>query len=107
MFILYEYSIHVHVYVCTCTCITLLHYYDVHALVQVLGATLDGALVNRRLIKLHDLGAQLTFKVKNIHAADGRGIFFFSDPPHLIKTTRNCWSSKCRSLWVCVHGVLT
>ena len=29
-----------------------------------------------------------------------RYLFFFSDPPHLIKTMRNCWTSKCRTLWV-------
>ena len=26
--------------------------------------------------------------------------FFFSDPPHLLKTTRNCLASKARHLWV-------
>lgn len=39
VFILYKYSIHVHVYVCTCTYITLLHYYNVHSLIQVLGSS--------------------------------------------------------------------
>lgn len=29
-----------------------------------------------------------------------RFIYCFSDPPHLIKTVRNCWASKKRSLWV-------
>lgn len=60
---------------------------------------MDGASVNRRLVRLHD--AKLTpHKVKNIHAPDKRDLYFFSDPPHLIKTVRNCWSSKCRTLWV-------
>ena len=69
---------------------------------KVVGATFDGATNNRRMIKLHDTSAALTHKVKNIHSNDGaRDIFFFSDPPHLIKTTRNCWASKCRFLWVC------
>ena len=27
-------------------------------------------------------------------------MFFVSDPPHLIKTVRNCWASKKRDLWV-------
>ena len=72
---------------------------------QVLGATCDGASVNRRLIKIHDLKAKLTFKVPNPYAND-RDIVFFSDPPHLIKTTRNCWSSKARSLWVCHNNYL-
>ncbi len=67
---------------------------------QVLGTTFDGASVNRLLVKIHDTSAGLLFKVPNIHSADGRDLFFFSDPPHLIKTVRNCWASKCRNLWV-------
>lgn len=61
--------------------------------------TFDGASVNRRLVKLHDTSNKLLYCVPNIHAADERKLFFFSDPPHLIKTTRNCWSSKSRMLW--------
>lgn len=26
--------------------------------------------------------------------------FIFSDPPHLIKTVRDCWTSKSRHLWL-------
>ena len=37
-------------------------------------------------MKLHDTSAPLVHKVKNKHASDGRFLFFFSDPPHLIKT---------------------
>ena len=73
-----------------------------HMYIQVLGATSDGASVNRRLVKVHDLKAKLTFKVPNVYAND-RDIFFFSDPPHLMKTTRNCWASNTRSLWVCCN----
>ena len=68
---------------------------------QVMGATFDGASVNRRLVKIHNPDAQLVHKVPNIYAGDGRELFFFSDPPHLIKTVRNCWFSKARSLTVC------
>ena len=68
---------------------------------QVMGATFDGASVNRRLVKIHNPDAQLVHKVRNIYAGDGRELFFFSDPPHLIKTVRNCWFSKARSLTVC------
>ena len=50
-------------------------------------------------MKIHDTSAKLVYKVPNPFA-DGREVFFFSDPPHLIKTTRNCWSSSSRSLWV-------
>ncbi len=63
---------------------------------------MDGASVNRRLVKLHDTKSTL-HKVRNIHAPEEkRDLYFFSDPPHLIKTTRNCWSSKHRTLWVCL-----
>lgn len=41
------------------------------------------------------------FKVPNIFARDGpRPLFFFSDPPHLLKTVRNCWWNPKRQLWV-------
>ena len=51
-------------------------------------------------MKLHDTALKgVVHKVPNIHAPDKRD-FFFPDAPHLIKTTRNCWSSKCRMLWV-------
>ena len=65
-----------------------------------MGATFDGAAVNRRLVKLHSPEKTLIHKVQNVYAANGRPLFFFSDPPHLLKTTRNCWASKCRTLWV-------
>ncbi len=68
--------------------------------IQVLGATFDGASVNRRLVKIHDTSADLVYKVSNPFAA-GRDVFLFSDQPHLMKTARNCWSSYSRSLWVC------
>ena len=61
---------------------------------------MDGNSVNRRLIKLHDPPAKVTYKTINPYAADGRSLFFFSDPPHLIKTTRNCMVSHTKSLWV-------
>ena len=67
----------------------------------MLAATCDGASTNRRLVKVHDLKAKFIYKVQNVYAKDKRELFFFSDPPHLIKTTRNCWSSSARSLWVC------
>ena len=48
----------------------------------------------------------LLHKVRNPFADDDRPFLFFSDPPHLIKTTRNCWSSKHRNLWVCIFTQL-
>ena len=70
--------------------------------IQVLGSTLDGNSVNRRLIKLHQPSADIVFKVRNPYSEEKRDLFFFSDPPHLVKTIRNCWQSKHRSLWVSI-----
>ena len=39
------------------------------------------------------------YKVKNPYALD-RYLYFLSDPPHLLKTPRNCLASKARRLWV-------
>ncbi len=69
---------------------------------QVLGATLDGNSVNRRLIKIHQPSEAIPYKVRNPFAEDERDFFFFSDPPHLVKTIQNGWQSKHCSLWVCV-----
>lgn len=65
-----------------------------------MGVTFDGATVNRRFMKLHTDSAELVYKVPNIYSSDGRFLYFFSDPPHLIKTVRNCFASKTRKLHV-------
>lgn len=75
---------------------------------NVLALTCDGLAANRRLFKLHypsPCHDTLLHKVINPYATDGRYIFFFSDPPHLMKTTRNGWSSKIRHLWVSVSYI--
>ena len=64
---------------------------------KLLCITADGASSNRRFFLMHDPGAAFVNKVLNPHSLD-RYIYFFSDPPHLIKTTRNCWSRN--KLWV-------
>lgn len=74
-----------------------MHDVDFHQ--QVLAATFDGASVNRHLVKIHGSDATFVHKVTNVYAPDERDLFF-SDTPHLIKTVRNCWASKNRSLWV-------
>ena len=74
-------------------------------ILKVVGATFDGASPNRQFLKLHGITdptkSAVLHKLSNPFADDGRMLFFFSDPPHLLKTTRNCWSSKARLLWVC------
>ena len=70
-----------------------------HPYFQVLFATFDGASVNRKLIKLHGLTSkELTHKVINPYSSESRYLYFISDPPHLMKTTRNCWFNN--NLWV-------
>lgn len=77
---------------------------------KVLALVCDGASPNRKFFKMHCIDdKELTYKVKNIYADGDRPIFFVSDVPHLLKTTRNSWAnshahSNSRKLWVCVLG---
>ena len=67
----------------------------------VLGLTCDGATPNRRFWKLHsERDDELTYKVPNPFANDGRHLHFISDPPHLLKTIRNSFCNSKRKLWV-------
>ena len=62
---------------------------------KVIFITADGASPNRKFFRMHQNpcgGGTPTYKNLNPFAQDNRPIFFISDPPHLIKTTRNCWS---------------
>ena len=71
--------------------------------IRVLALTCDGASTNRRLWKMHgaEEGQAFVYKVPNVFATEApRPLFFISDPPHLIKTARNCWWNPKRSLWV-------
>nr|XP_006814509.1 PREDICTED: uncharacterized protein LOC102808490 [Saccoglossus kowalevskii] len=71
-------------------------------------STSDGASWNRKFYRMHRVkGAprdMVVFKTRNLWSDDERFIYFVSDVPHLIKTTRNCWANseahrKSRSLW--------
>ena len=90
---------------------------------KVIGITADGASANRKFFRMHKDDTPCTYKTKNPFAEDEeRWIYFFSDPPHLIKTARNCLSHSyghgyTRKLWVsnihvyyfevyCLHGNL-
>ena len=69
----------------------------------VLALCCDGLAANRSLPRLHDVGSKIPVnKVVNPYAHDGtkRNLFFISDPPHLMKTVRNCWANPKRRLWV-------
>jgi len=68
---------------------------------KVLCLTCDGLAANRRLFRLHDPTCKTYIhKTANPYATDGRFLYFISDPPHLIKTVRNCWSNSKRRFWV-------
>ena len=76
---------------------------------KVISLTGDKASVNRKFFRMHRSDSksdEVTFKVRNPYSIEKRFIYFISDVPHLIKTTRNCWSNSfChsykRALWVC------
>ena len=67
---------------------------------NVVAATADGAKPNRAFFCLHGLQGD-SYKVLNPYVDEEQYIYFFSDPPHLLKTVRNCFASPKRSLWVC------
>lgn len=62
--------------------------------------TLDGNSVNRKFFKIvGNNSSKITYYTKKPCSID-RNIYFISDPPHLIKTTRNCLASSRRSMKV-------
>ena len=70
---------------------------------MVISVTCDGASSNRKFFRIH--GGKDVYKTLNPYADPPRSIYFFSDVPHLLKTTRNCWSNsfshtRSRALWV-------
>ena len=70
---------------------------------KVIAITADGASPNRKFFRMH--GGGTVYKTRNVYASDERDVYFFSDPPHLIKMTRNCFShsnraSTSRAMWV-------
>ncbi len=74
--------------------------------IKVLACTCDGLSSNRRFMKLHHMKSSVSHKGLNPYSADGSFLIFISDPPHLIKTMRNCWANQYvgkSSLLVLVH----
>lgn len=73
---------------------------------KVLVVTADGASPNRLFFRMslqsHD---DLCCKSKNPYSDEGWYVYFMSDVPHLLKTSRNCWLQSFahghkRKLWV-------
>ncbi|XP_015776465.1 PREDICTED: uncharacterized protein LOC107354492 [Acropora digitifera] len=81
----------------------------------VIAATSDGASPNRSFYKMHEgldgnAAKDVCFRTINIYAPK-RYIYFFSDAPHLVKTTRNClyhsgFGSCTRYMWNDGHYLL-
>lgn len=74
---------------------------------NVIAFSCDGASPNRKFYKMHRTEKGLVYKTKNPFSND-RDIYFICDVPHLIKTTRNCWSNSfahknSRFLWVNIN----
>lgn len=83
---------------------------------KVIGVTGDGASPNRKFFRMHSPKkedseeAKPCYKTANPYTAENRDLFFFSDVPHLMKTSRNCLShsfshGRTRKLWVsmCIY----
>lgn len=61
---------------------------------KVIAATCDGASPNRKFFKMHknfcdDEDKDVVYKTRNLYCKD-RYVYFISDAPHLVKTSRNC-----------------
>ncbi len=64
--------------------------------IKIISITADGASPNRKLFNMFNIDkSTVSYKAPNPYSCDGeRSLFFFVDPPHLIKTVRNCWSKS-------------
>jgi len=70
----------------------------------VVSVTCDGASDNRKMFSMHDPSSDLCYKTTNVYRSNLNKIFFISDPPHLIKTIRNCFSKG--KLWVSLSAII-
>ena len=75
---------------------------------KVISLTSDGSSPNRKVYRLmRDPSDDTTpgYKCPNPFTNEDRSLYFIADVPHLLKTTRNCWSnshghSRAHTLWV-------
>ena len=53
----------------------------------------DGAYTNHKFFRMHNSSqsTELVYKTLNVYAAEKRWVYFISDPPHFMKTTRTVW----------------
>ncbi|KAK3924130.1 DNA transposase [Frankliniella fusca] len=73
---------------------------------KVLTVIFDGASMNKKFISMNfnASGKDLGYQTINTASGDSRKLFFIFDPPHLIKTFRNCLANSyshrlSRKLW--------
>ena len=59
--------------------------------IVVVAITCDGASDNCKMFSMHAPDDPSVYKTVNLFSQDEQPIFFISDPPHLIKTIRNCF----------------
>ena len=81
----------------------------------VIATTSDGASPNRKFYRIHfglngGSDKDVNYRVRNLFALD-RFIYFFSDAPHLVKTSRNClyhsgYGRCTRYMWNDGHDIL-
>ncbi|CAC5389786.1 THAP9 [Mytilus coruscus] len=74
------------------------------AQLKVLFLTCDGASANRKFFNIHGQVNEFIHYTNNPYADDERKLYFISDVPHLVKTTRNCFSNSyshknTRKMW--------
>ena len=67
---------------------------EINCNLWVIAAVCDGASTNRKFFSLHkgldgNSHTDVVYRTKNVFILN-RFIYFFSDPPHLLKTARNC-----------------
>ncbi|KAK3932248.1 Transposable element P transposase [Frankliniella fusca] len=76
---------------------------------KVLTAIFDGASVNRKFINMHVNAGSTNFVhvAENTAASESRPLYFMLDPPHILKTFRNCFAnSNCHrnSRALCINN---
>lgn len=65
--------------------------------IKILTLIGDGAGCNKKFFKMHtkyDDSQEFVYSTRNIASGEDRPIFFMIDPPHLLKTIRNCFSNS-------------
>ncbi|XP_034246741.1 uncharacterized protein LOC117648354 [Thrips palmi] len=75
--------------------------------IKILTLIGDGAGCNKKFFKMHakyDHSEEFVYSTRNIACGEDRPIFFMIDPPHLLKTIRNCFSNShghynTRAMW--------